>query len=304
MRHRFFLLSNPGAGVSWSTLVDDVVRLLARAGADVMREQPSDIEAARRAARSAVQSGRYECVVAAGGDGTIRQVAAALLGGSTPLGIIPVGTANVLAHEIGLELTAGAIARMLLEGPTVRVSCARANAEHFLLMAGAGFDGRMVAALDHGFKSRIGKAAYAGPFIGALVQPMDRLSVTVDHRHHEASWVVVANARHYGGRFVMAPRTGIQERGLQAILFKARNRAVLLSQIMSLVLGRLDARAAERGDVEMLACSRVSIASQHPVPAQLDGDTFGTTPLEIEAGAAALQLIVPATAAGRSNPAR
>jgi diacylglycerol kinase (ATP) len=293
MRRRFFLLSNPGAGIGGSTMTDDVTRLIARAGGTVMRDQAQDIDAARRMARSAAESGRYDCVIAAGGDGTIRQVAAALLGTSTPLGIVPVGTANVLAYEIGLQTNAEAVARMLLTGPSVRIACARANAEPFLLMAGAGFDARVVAGLDHRFKSRIGKAAYAGPLVGALVRPMDRLTVTVDHRHCEASWVVVANARHYGGRFVMAPRTSIQERGLQAILFKARNQAVLLSQIMSLALGRLDARAAKGRDVEIRACSHVSIASHHAVPAQLDGDAFGTTPLEIEAGTAELHLIVP-----------
>ena len=64
-------------------------------------------------------SDRYDAVVAAGGDGTIRQVAAALLDAETPLGIIPVGTGNVLAHEIGLAANAHAVAHMLLNGPTI-----------------------------------------------------------------------------------------------------------------------------------------------------------------------------------------
>ena len=130
--------------------------------------------------------------------------------------------------------------------------------------------------------------------IGALVRPMDALTVSVDGRRHEASWAIVANARHYGGRFVLAPRTGIQERGLQAILFKAKNRAVLIGQLMALAMGTLDARCTSHGDVEMLPCSRASITSLHPVPAPVDGDAFGTTPLDIEAGSAEVRLIVPA----------
>ena len=165
------------------------------------------------------------------------------------------GTGNVLAHEIGLTPKAGAIAHMLLHGPSAPVMCARANDEPFLLMAGAGFDGRVIAALDHRFKSYVGKAAYAGPMLGALVRPVDVLTVTLDGSRHEASWAVISNARHYGGRFVLAPHTGIQERGLQAVLFKARNRAVLMGQVLSLVMGRLDQRAAIRGDVEMLSCT-------------------------------------------------
>ena len=183
-----------------------------------------------------------------------------------PLGIVPVGTGNVLAHEIGLAAKAACRRAHAAERPRHHCACARVNGEPFLLMAGAGFDGRVIAALDHRFKSYVGKAAYAGPMLGALVRPMDALTVTVDGRRHEASWAVVANARHYGGRFVLAPRTGIQERGLQAILFKAKNRAVLIGQLMALAMGTLDARCASHGDVEMLPCSRASITSHAPGP--------------------------------------
>src|SRR6185503_15144419 len=240
----------------------------------------------------------------AGGDGTIRHVAAALIGTETPLGIIPVGTGNVLAHEIGLAATAGAVAPMLLDGPIATVACALANAEPFLLMVGAGFDARVLGALDQRLKSRVGKMAYAGPLLGALIRPVDTLSVTVDGHRHAASWVVVANARHYGGRFVLAPRAGIQQRGLEAILFKARTRAVLAGQLMSLASGRLRPHATQRGGVEMLPCSRVSIAAHEPVPTQIDGDVFGTTPLEVDAGTAEVRLIVPGMATGSGNQGR
>ncbi len=204
----------------------------------------------------AAASGSCDAIIAAGGDGTIRHVAAALLDQPLPLGIIPIGTANVLAQEVGLAATPGAVVPMLLEGPIIRVACARANDEPFLLMAGAGFDARVVATLNQRLKSRLGKAAYAGPLVGALIRDMDTLAVTIDGRRHEASWAVITNARHYGGRFVLAPRTGIQERGLEAILFKAKSRAELLAQLMSLALGRLHARAAagrQCGDAALLA---------------------------------------------------
>jgi diacylglycerol kinase (ATP) len=295
MRHNFFIVANPGAGLSGSPLVDQVTAALRQAGASVTCAQPGSIEGARKLAHEAAAGGRYDAIIAAGGDGTIRQVAAALLGGNAPpLGIVPMGTGNVLAHEIGLALNAGAITRMLLHGPCMSVMCARANTEPFLLMAGAGFDGRVIAALDHRFKSYVGKAAYAGPILGALVRPVDVLTVTLDGSRHEASWVVISNARHYGGRFVLAPHTGIQERGLQAVLFKATNRAVLMGQVLSLVMGRLDRRAAIRGDVEMLPCTSATITAHRPVPTQIDGDPFGSTPLEIESGSAVLNLIVPA----------
>jgi diacylglycerol kinase (ATP) len=293
MRRRFFLVENPGAGVAGSPLIEDVVRLLTNAGATIARSRDIDIPSARTAVRTAALSGNYDAIVAAGGDGTIRHAAASLIGCDHSLGIIPVGTGNVLAHEIGLAATSGAVAPMLLDGPIATVACAQANAEPFLLMVGAGFDARVLTALDQRLKSRVGKMAYAGPLLGALTRPTDTLNVTVDGHRHTASWVVVANARHYGGRFVLAPRTGILERGLEAILFKATSRAVLVGQLMSLAAGRLGPRAAQGGDVEMLPCSRVTIAAHEPVPTQIDGDVFGTTPLEVDAGTAQVRLIVP-----------
>jgi diacylglycerol kinase family enzyme len=293
MRRRFLFIVNPGAGIGGSPFVARVTDALAQRGASVTCIHPRDIEAGRQGAREAAASGSYDAIVAAGGDGTIRQIAGAMLGSAVALGIVPVGTGNVLAHEIGLAPTVGAVVDMLLEGPSTAVMCATANGEPFLLMAGAGFDGRVIAALDQRFKSHVGKVAYAGPVLGALVRPVDELKVVVDGARYEANWAVIANARHYAGRFVLA-RKGIHERGLHAVLFKAKNRAALVGQLASLILGRLDARAAAHADVEIVPCARASIAAHQPVPTQIDGDSFGTTPLEVESGSAELQLIVPA----------
>ena len=293
MRRRFYLTANAGAGMTGSPLLVGVMRALLRAGAEITLAQPGSIEAARANVREAVASGRYDAILAAGGDGTIRQVAATLGGTPTPLGIVPMGTGNVLAHEIGVAPNARAIAEMLLDGPEIDAACARANGEPFLLMAGAGFDARVIAALDHRLKSQVGKAAYAGPMLGALAHAVDNLTVAIDGKTHEASWAVISNVRHYGGSFVMARRTGIEVRGLQAILFKARNRTVLLGQLMALAMGTLDERSARHGDVEMLPCHKAHITAHKPVPTQIDGDAFGMTPLTVEAGVDGLRLIVP-----------
>ena len=85
------------------------------------------------------------------------------------------------------------------------MACARANGEPFLLMAGAGFDARILTDLNQRAKSLLGKIAYAGPLIGALFRPLDALD---RHRRRppcQASWAVISNACHYGGGFVLAP---------------------------------------------------------------------------------------------------
>ena len=295
MRRRFFLVVNTGAGLSRPWLVEEVTSALERAGASVARETLGEFAQIRRLVRTAARSQRYDVVVAAGGDGTIRAAAAGISGTDVPLGIIPCGTANVLAQEIGLKATPELVCDMLRNGPQLPIACARANGEPFLLMAGAGFDARVVGGLNHGLKGRIGKAAYAGPVLGALLRPLDTLSVTIDKKSYDASWVVIANARHYAGRFVLAPRTGIHQRGLEAVLFTARNRAVLLGQLLSLLRGRLDKRAGRHGDVAMHQCSHVKISAPVPVPVQIDGDPFGVTPLEAQTGTDAIHLIVPAS---------
>ena len=298
MRRRFLVLVNAGAGLSRPWLVDEVARALERAGASVTRETLGEFAAIRRQAAAAARSQHYDVVVAAGGDGTIRAAAAGMHGTDVPLAIIPCGTANVLAQEIGLKAKPDLVCQTLRHGPQISIACPRANGEPFLLMAGAGFDARVVGALDHALKSRIGKVAYTGPVLGALMRPPDTLSVTIDNHCHEASWVVIANARHYAGRFVLAPGTGIQQRGLEAVLFRARSRVVLMGQLLSLLRGQLDARAARNGDVVMHQCAHAKITAPHPVPVQIDGDPFGVTPLEAQAGSEAIRLIVPAGARG------
>ena len=79
---------------------------------------------------------------------------------------------------------------------------------------------------------------------------------------------------------------------------------MLVGQLMSLAVGRLGPRAAQLGDVQMLPCSRVTITAHEPVPTQIDGDVFGTTPLDVDAGTAQVRLIVPGTATGTSNSSR
>src|SRR5258708_2835655 len=89
MRQRFFVVENPGAGIAGSPLVEDVLRLLAKSGGSVTRVRAADVTAARLAVREAAESGAYDAILAAGGDGTIRHAAAALIGTEMPLGIIP-----------------------------------------------------------------------------------------------------------------------------------------------------------------------------------------------------------------------
>jgi diacylglycerol kinase family enzyme len=111
---------------------------------------------------------------------------------------------------------------------------------------------------------------------------------------------VITNSCHYGGGFRLSERTSIHQRGLEAILFKARTRVALVAMLMSLARGRLAAHIAH-GEVEMLPCTQVRITAENPVPVQIDGDVVGSTPLTIEAGTSHIRLIVPPGSPGSSR---
>src|SRR5262245_21260676 len=216
MRSRFFIIANPTAGVADSKLLPSVLAALEQAGSAVTTVHPSNGTDARHCARDACRSGIFDAVVAAGGDGTIRQVAAGALGTEVPIGIIPIGTGNVMAHEIGLGLNPRDVVQTLLTGCVAQVQGGLANNEPFLLMVGAGFDGRVAAALDRRMQSRFGKSAYARPILQALVHPLDELDVAIDGIDYKANWVIITNSRHYGGSFVLAPRTTVFSAGFYA----------------------------------------------------------------------------------------
>lgn len=292
MRRRFLLVHNPIAGLDGRRLVHEVTAGLVHLRAEVARFDgaPEDLPAVLRDHAESI-----DAVIAAGGDGTIRALAAQLEPYGLPLGVVPMGTGNVLAHEIGLPGSAVGLADLLLRGPAHTFEGARANGEPFFLMAGVGFDGEVIGHLDTPLKRRVGKFAYVSPFLKTLRSSRAMLEVEVDGQPHQAQWIVAANGRRYGGPFVISPQAGLERPGLVAVLIKNAGQFGLLRQLLALGVGRLD-RA--RG-VEMIPCTRITVRSDSAVASQIDGDPFVATPLEITAGGARVSLIVPEAYAAR-----
>lgn len=291
MRRRFFVIDNTTSGYGRRGLAAQVLGLLRASGAEVDGCGEPGKDAAHARTTEAVWSGAYDAVVAVGGDGTIRHAASAVAGTEVPLGVIPLGTGNVLAHEIGLGRNPNALAAALLSGPVVSMVAPVANGEIFLLMAGAGFDGRVIQALSSSAKGVFGKLAYAGPLLSALTKPADTLDVLLDGRPHQANWAVIAKARHYGGAFIVAEHAGLQEPGLHAVLFNAPDRGALLASLLALASGRL----AKCRHVAVIGCTRAEIRGPESIPVQIDGDPFGRTPLVVNSQGHRVSLIVPAT---------
>ncbi|HXF55004.1 MAG TPA: diacylglycerol kinase family protein [Hyphomicrobiaceae bacterium] len=289
-RTRFLIIHNRIAGMRRRWLLRQVCRELATAGAQLSVVPADSLEADRAFAEKAVQSGAWHAVVAAGGDSTVRGVGAGLLDSPVPLGIIPVGTGNVLAHEIGFCSGPRTIAHNLMYGPSMPVQGGEANGACFFAMAGAGFDARVLARLDVGWKRRLGKLAYALPLVGELARRPDTFEAEIDGKTHRCCWLIVAKASRYGGPFRLTRQRTIHGEGFHAVIVRTRSRAALVGVVLALAAGLLEAHPL----VNVVRCRQVAIRPQPALLMQLDGEIAGTTPVEIQPSKRSLQLILPA----------
>jgi len=235
----------------------------------------------------------FDVVVAAGGDGTINEVANGLAnakGPVPPLAIIPLGTANVLAQEIGLRGNPRAVARAIAGGSRMTVHLGEANGRYFLMMAGVGFDAHVVANVDLALKRRTGKIAYV---VETLVQGLrygfPRCRVTIDGQEHDAYSVVVCNGRHYGGPFVAAPKASLAEPAFEVCLLEKGGYRHVIRYGIALVLGRLSSLP----DVKILTGRTLNIEGEAGLPVQGDGDIIAQLPVEIGVAERTLELVIP-----------
>ena len=293
MRRRFAIVHNALAGKARLHLLNQVMMALQDGGAEVSVISAATAGEATAHVRMLAASQAADAIVAAGGDGTVRSVAAGIAGTNVPAGVIPLGTGNVLKYELGLPSGAEAIARVLRDGPVLKVRAGLVNGQIFLLMVGAGFDGRIVAALDHTAKRRFGRLAYAGPIARGLIAKPQQFDVVADGTRYRAAWVVVTNAAHYAGSFALTGETQIGANKLIAVIFTGPGRAALLANSLALGLGRLaNAKTRPRG-VIVVPVERVSISGIATVCVEIDGDEAGMTPVEILSNGPEINLIVP-----------
>lgn len=288
-RRRFLIIRNRRAGLKSARIAANVAAALARR--DAVAEVVETMDAGEvRAALAAADS--LDAVVAAGGDGTVRALALTLADMQRDLavGIIPAGTGNVLANELSLPRNADGLVDYLIGAPCRTARVMQANGAPFLLMASSGFDADVLLRLSVRLKQRIARAAYTLPTLSALAhaKPMP-FEVVIDGNVHRATWVIVANARTYGGSFRLVASASIFDDDLQAVLFSARTRAGRLKELIWLAAGRAESCPG----VSVVRCRRVEIRAPRSAPSQIDGDALGFGPVVIEPSAHTVRLIVP-----------
>ncbi len=293
------LIFNPAAGARRRRRFERVAGALAARGIGFSVSDTAAPGDAERLAREAALGG-VGVVVAAGGDGTIAEVANGLAGTGAALGVIPTGTANVFAHEHGLAFQPAAIAaslaarstRPLLPG---EAEFADGRRRLFIQMLGVGFDAAVVAALDSILKRRIGKGAYVVETLRQLsAWPFPRLSLSLDGEAVEAAQVIATRGRLYGGRFLLAPEARPDLPGIVACTFARGGIGAALIAGAALPLGllpRLPGFAARR-------VGAVVISGPPGLPVQADGDLAGLTPVAVRGAAVPIPVIVSERQAG------
>lgn len=291
-RRRLRLIYNPTAGRLRRPLLDRAAAAFAAAGWSVERTETAHAAHAEHLAAEAAGDGDVDRLVIAGGDGTIHEAINGLLRvtGTLPLAILPMGTANVLAHELGLSRFDRAVAAAAAPA-LAAIWPGAANGRHFAMMAGVGFDAHVVANVDTGLKRRIGKGAYVVETLRQMFRfRFPRYRVTIDGETHEAASVIVAKGRHYGGGYVAAPAARLGSPSFEVCLFLAGGRLAVLRYGLALLLGRLPGRA----DFMIRTGRSVTIEGPAGDPVQGDGDIIGKLPVAISIAERPIEIAVGA----------
>jgi diacylglycerol kinase (ATP) len=232
-------------------------------------------------------------VVAAGGDGTINEVVNGLAGKDATLGILPLGTANVLARELGLPLDVERACKRILRGERTRIDLGVAtNREgverRFACMAGIGFDAHVVRAVTPRLKRYLRGLAF--PITAFKVLAKEDFP-PVQVIQGDTTWVtrfaIIANGHYYGGDFRVSHPGLLTNGELEAILVE-RVSVLLRPDILGRILARrpLDRTMRSFTARELRAC-----APDAEVPVQLDGEVWGNLPMSFRVEPRALEVI-------------
>jgi diacylglycerol kinase family enzyme len=247
-------------------------------------------------ARRQIEAG-CDLILAAGGDGTINEIASGMLHSNVPLAILPGGTANVLAREIRLPMRMDAVAARLLSLKPQRLAVGRLRLKDsaprpFLCMAGAGLDASIVNHLNLDLKVMAGKLAYYAAGFAHVFRPLPEFEVLVNDQRYEASFALISRVRNYGGDLEIARGASLLRNEFEIVLFRGRQSYQYLPYLLGVAAGqiqRLSGVTILRG--RSVACRQPKDPSQ--VFVQVDGELAGTLSMSADIVPDALTLLVP-----------
>ena len=236
---------------------------------------------------------KFDLVVAAGGDGTVSAVINGVVGNSIPLGIIPAGTGNLLAHELDIPLeTEDAITLIAGTHEFRKIDAMRIGERDYILNVSLGASASVVSDTSPKNKKRFGRIAYVWTAVGKLFTLRQRyLTVSVDSKalKYRAIEVAIFNSGIIAKTlYPKGPDIRIDDGHLDVWILGIQTILDYPRYLFEMVTGK----PAKRLSHFINAKKAVSIKSRIPLPVQADGDIIGTTPVEVEVLSAALTVLV------------
>jgi diacylglycerol kinase (ATP) len=241
-------------------------------------------------ARHAAAEG-YEKIVAAGGDGTVNEIVNGIAGKNVALGLLPIGTMNVFATELGLPANNLPRCWEIIQANRTRpVDLPRANGKHFVQLAGVGLDAQVVKETSRAFKRNFGPLSYMISAAQIASRPPPCLRIESENAvTEEGSFVLVGNGRLYGGRFPFFKRAVIDDGLLDVIVFKRLNYVEIIRYLQNVIF----APQITTPEVEYFQTSRLRVSSEESVPVEIDGELIGTCPVEFQIRSGGLRVLAP-----------
>ena len=276
--------------------MERAVEILKRDGHHVTVAPTTGPRMAGAMAREYAERGA-DLVLAVGGDGTINEVAEGLVGSPVALGILPGGTANVLATEMKLGSRLERVAARLGACRPCRIAVGHVTCEggtvsrHFLLMAGIGLDAHVVYRVSGPLKAATGKFAYWVAGWSLLGRRLAEFQVAVNGLSRTCSFALASKVRNYGGDFEIAKDVTLFDDRFEVVLFEGPSTLPYVKYFSGLMLNRL--RGMKGVTVERAQCLRLSSPEDQRVYLQIDGEFAGHLPAEIRIVPDALTLLVP-----------
>ena len=256
---------------------------------------------ARGLAAEAVGEG-FETVVAAGGDGTLNEVLNGI--GDAPdgfararLGVLPLGTVNVFAKEIGLPMGLNQCWEIIRAGneskldlPSVEYPMNGApTRRYFAQLAGAGLDARAIELVDWELKKKLGPLAYVWAGVTALRGPLSQITASNGTQSAIGELALVGNGRFYGGRYRLFPQADMRDGLLDVCVFPKANW-LTLARCAGMILG---GQGLPDGVAQTFRAQTVTLASPSPTPFEVDGENIGHLPATISIGGQKLRVVTP-----------
>lgn len=244
-------------------------------------------------AKDAVKE-RPSLIIAGGGDGTFNEVVNGIAGSDIPMAILPMGTTNVLAKEIGVPENAEHAMEFALSKKPRSVSLGKISIIHnsslitryFILMAGIGFDGEAVFRIKELIKRISGKGAYIFSGFETLSSySPEELTIDIDGRTYSGYSVIISKVAKYGGNFKITPDARLTDPSFYVCIFKGKRRIDILKYVMGIITGT----HLRFADVEYIKANHVEVKGNAHI--QIDGDYFGKGTADIGIAPDALRLV-------------